>query len=96
MIPSEEQVVYVKREMAERGFYSRDFANLPESQTRGSRELLLSFGWLMCKENIIHRFMNNRTSPLDEELNSHHKVSFVKFMLIQYQSLFRIITIHII
>lgn len=75
---TEEQVVYVKREMAERGFYSRDFANLPESQTRGSRELLLSFGWLMCKENIIHRFMNNRTSPLDEELNSHHKLKTVE------------------
>ena len=74
MCISEEQVIYVKREMAERGFYSRDFANLPGNMVNGSRELLLALGWLMCKENIFQCFMVRCTSPLDEDTQAQYKV----------------------
>ena len=63
----EELVVYVKRELQRRGFHSREFASLPNDMTSGSRELLLGLGWLLCKENIITRFMKSSTSSLDDD-----------------------------
>ena len=57
--------------MQRRGFHSPEFAGLPRDMGRGSRELLLGLGWLVCKENIIQRFMHSCTSPLEEDtLNS--------------------------
>lgn len=66
-LSSEEVVVYVKQEMQKRGFYSTDFIRLPNDMTFGSRELLLSFGFLMSKESIINRFIMNRTTSLDND-----------------------------
>ena len=63
---TEEVVVYVKREMKQRGFQSKTFHALPRDMNRGSQELLLSFGWLLSKENIIHRFMVNCSSPIQD------------------------------
>ena len=63
----EELVVYVKTELQKRGFISRDLTSLPLDMTSGSRELLLALGWLLCKEDIVARFMKTCTSPLEEE-----------------------------
>ena len=63
----EELVVYVKQEMQCRGFLSREFASLPNDMSSGSRELLLGFAWLMCKESLVDKFMESCASPLDEE-----------------------------
>lgn len=62
----EEMVVYVKRELQQRGFHSKRFATLPNDMSDGSRELLLAFGWLFCKENILEKFMNQCSSPIEE------------------------------
>ena len=60
-------VIFVKRELQKRGFFSRDFAGLPSNMSCGSREILLALGWLLCKENVLTKFMNSCTSPLDDE-----------------------------
>jgi hypothetical protein len=62
-------VTYVKKMMQRRGYYSGEFAKLPRNMTHGSRELLLAVGWLICRENVIQRFMKTCTSPLDSEPN---------------------------
>ncbi|PAA89076.1 hypothetical protein BOX15_Mlig023687g1, partial [Macrostomum lignano] len=64
---SQELVVFLKRELTRLGFYCRDFDLLPEDQSSGSRELLLAFGWLACKETLLQRFARQLTSPLDFE-----------------------------
>lgn len=63
----EELVVYVKQEMQRKGFLSREFASLPNDMSSGSREILLGFAWLLCKEGLIDKFMESCSSPLDEE-----------------------------
>ncbi|XP_021370592.1 uncharacterized protein C14orf80 homolog isoform X2 [Mizuhopecten yessoensis] len=52
--------------MQSRGFYSKEFSILPNDMSSGSRELLLAFAWLMCKENVIVKFMEQCSSPVDE------------------------------
>ena len=71
---AEEQVLYVKREMQRRGYLSRVFASLPTNMSRGSRELLLAFAWLLNKEGIIHKFMEHRSSPIDDDVLSLYEV----------------------
>ena len=71
---AEEQVLYVKREMQRRGYLSRVFASLPTNMSRGSRELLLAFAWLLNKEAIIHKFMEHRSSPIDDDVLSLYEV----------------------
>lgn len=66
-LSTEELVVYVKQEMQTRGFLSREFASLPNDMSSGSRELLLGFAWLLCKESLIDKFMEACASPLDED-----------------------------
>ncbi|CAH1791815.1 unnamed protein product [Owenia fusiformis] len=67
-LSTNELVIYVKKEMQKTGFYSRDFASLPNDMTKGARELLLAFGWLVCKENIMDKFMENCSSPVADDL----------------------------
>ena len=64
---ADELFVYVKMELQKRGFFLREFATLPRDLSTGSREMLLAFGWLMCKENIMQKFMQTCTSPLDDD-----------------------------
>ena len=64
---TEEQVVFVKQELQERGFYSRQFSQLPNDMSGGSRELLLALAWLLCTEKVIDKFMENCTSPVEED-----------------------------
>lgn len=59
--------MYVKQEMQCKGFLSREFSSLPNDMSSGSRELLLGFAWLLCKEALIDKFMEACASPLDEE-----------------------------
>ncbi|XP_023931041.1 uncharacterized protein C14orf80 homolog [Lingula anatina] len=66
-LTKEELVVFVKREMQQQGFTSVDFNLLPADMSTGSRDLLLAFGWLMCKEGIIDKFMESCASPLAED-----------------------------
>ena len=63
----EEQVVYVKQELQGKGFYSRQFSQLPNDMSRGSRELLLALAWLLCAEKVIDKFMENCASPIEED-----------------------------
>ena len=83
---ADELVVYTKRQMQRRGFHSPEFAGLPRDMGCGSRELLLGLGWLVCKENIIQRFMHSCTSPLEEDTFNNHQVcntsvqGFLKFL----------------
>jgi hypothetical protein len=71
---SAEVVVYVKRELQRYGFVSKDFATLPNDMSCGSRELLLALGWLMCKENVIDKFMRNRGLEIGEDTFVLHQV----------------------
>ena len=71
---AEELVIFVKHELQQRGFCSRDFASLPHDMSDGSRELLLALGWLLCREHVINRFMINCTSPLDDDTAATHQV----------------------
>lgn len=66
-LTQDELFVYVKMELQKRGFFLREFASLPRDLSTGSREMLLAFGWLMCKENVIQKFMQTCTSPLDDD-----------------------------
>lgn len=63
----EEQVVFVKQELQGKGFYSRQFSQLPNDMSSGSRELLLALSWLLCTERVIDKFMENCASPIDED-----------------------------
>ena len=71
---SDEMAVYVKHEMTKHGFHSGDFASVPNDLSRGSRDALLALGWLLCKLNIIPRFMQKVTSPLDDDTTSIYEV----------------------
>ncbi|XP_064623209.1 tubulin epsilon and delta complex protein 1-like [Lineus longissimus] len=73
-----EIVVYVKREMQRYGFVSKDFATLQNDMSSGSRELLLALGWLMCKENVIDKFMKNRGLEIGEDTFLLHQSEFVQ------------------
>ena len=74
--------MYIKNEMAKKGFHSRDFASIPNDMSGGSREVLLGIGWLLCKQNVVSLFMNNVTSPLDEDTTSLYEVSVYFWHLI--------------
>lgn len=65
-----EQVVCVKKMMQRKGYLSRAFASLSSDMRRGSRELLLALAWLLHTEGIIHKFMENRSSPIDDDVMS--------------------------
>ncbi|XP_069118884.1 LOW QUALITY PROTEIN: tubulin epsilon and delta complex protein 1-like [Argopecten irradians] len=73
-LTQEELAVYVKKSMQSRGFYSKEFSLLPNDMSSGSRELLLAFAWLMCKENVIVKFMEQCSSPVDENTLSVYEV----------------------
>lgn len=57
--------MYVKTEMKMRGFVARSFHELPNDMSDGSRELLLAFGWLMCRSGLIEIFMEQCCTFLD-------------------------------
>lgn len=67
---TDDRVIYVKKEMQRSGYMSRVFAALPPDMSHGSRELLLAFAWLLNKESIIHKFMDNRASPIQDDVLS--------------------------
>lgn len=67
---SKEVVSYVKREMVRLGYLSRDFEHLDPEMANGSRELLLAFGWLMCREALMHRFSLSCVQPLFDRQES--------------------------
>lgn len=63
---TEELVVYVKQELQNLGFLSKEFSLLPNDASSGSRELLLAFAWLLCKQNLVDKFMDNCSSPIED------------------------------
>ncbi|XP_062591021.1 tubulin epsilon and delta complex protein 1-like [Saccostrea cucullata] len=65
-LTTEELIVYVKQELQNLGFLSKEFSHLPTDARSGSRELLLAFAWLVCKQNLIDKFMDNCSSPLED------------------------------
>ena len=64
---SDELFAYVKTELQKRGFFLKEFSSLPRDLSTGSREMLLAFGWILCKENIVQKFMQSCTSPLEDD-----------------------------
>nr|XP_022329007.1 uncharacterized protein C14orf80 homolog [Crassostrea virginica] len=65
-LTTEELVVYVKQELQNLGFLSKEFSLLPNDASSGSRELLLAFAWLLCKQNLVDKFMDNCSSPIED------------------------------
>lgn len=65
-LTTEELVVYVKQEFQNLGFLSKEFSHLPNDASSGSRELLLAFAWLLCKQNLVDKFMDNCSSPIED------------------------------
>ena len=61
------KVKYVKKSMVELGYLSENFMSLPEDMGQGSRELLLAFGWLMCKIRLIERFVKRKVKMFDDD-----------------------------
>ncbi|XP_048734695.1 tubulin epsilon and delta complex protein 1-like [Ostrea edulis] len=70
-LTTEELVVYVKQELQNLGFLSKEFCHLPNDTSSGSRELLLAFAWLLCKQNLIDKFMDNCSSPVEDSSLLH-------------------------
>ena len=52
-------VTFCKHEMFYKGYRVVNFFQLPGDMTYGSRELLLALGWLIAKENIVGKVVNN-------------------------------------
>lgn len=75
LVYTDEVVVYVKRELQTKGYYSVDFARLPKDMHCGSRELLLAFGWLLSNSKIIEKFVMSRTSVLEDDTRGIYEVS---------------------
>lgn len=68
---SEESVAVVrfcKHEMFTKGYRVRSFFVLPENMSYGSREVLLAIGWLMAKENILQKFIEQVQSVITEDV----------------------------
>lgn len=53
-------VKLVKKSMTGLGYFNSDLNQLPENMEWGSRELLVAFGWLMCRVGVMRRFMRRR------------------------------------
>ena len=66
--------MFVKRSMQDRGFLSHEFSALPNDMSSGSRELLLAFAWLLCKERAIDIMMEKCSTTLDENSLSVYEV----------------------
>ncbi|CAD5122835.1 DgyrCDS11239 [Dimorphilus gyrociliatus] len=49
----EELVVYTKKEVIKRGHICTEFAGLPTDMSKGSRAILLAFGFILWKESAI-------------------------------------------
>ena len=63
-LSDEQTTVFVKS-----GFYNADyrcnaFFRLPPLMNSGSRELLIAFGWLVAKSNLISHFIDRADTPL--------------------------------
>ncbi|KAK3588755.1 hypothetical protein CHS0354_024237 [Potamilus streckersoni] len=67
-LTTEEMAIYVKQKMQNYGFLSRSFSLLPNDMLTGSRELLLALAWLLCTKNIIEKFMEKCSSPIDDDI----------------------------
>ncbi|KAK6181364.1 hypothetical protein SNE40_009230 [Patella caerulea] len=78
-LTQEERCVYVKQELQKWGYLLPDFACLSPDGNTGSRELLLALAWLICKEDIMEKFMNNCTSPIeyDSDLLFEEEMKFM-------------------
>ena len=59
-------ISWTKRELFERGYYVKDFYDLPDDMSRGSREILLAFGWLMSRSKLIHLFIDKCNDIFEE------------------------------
>lgn len=40
-------------------YENSEFYSLPDDMSKGSRELLLAFSWLLCKEKLFDKFLKN-------------------------------------
>lgn len=67
--------VWVKLQMATRGYNSAEFYSLPSNNATGSRELLLALMWITAKENALASLTQEcvRQSPLCQEYSDAPK-----------------------
>lgn len=61
-------VRFCKHEMFTKGYRVRSFFVLSENMSNGSREVLLCIGWLIAKEKVIQKFINQVQSVITEDL----------------------------
>ncbi|XP_078095952.1 tubulin epsilon and delta complex protein 1 isoform X2 [Mustelus asterias] len=62
-----EQVEYVKAAVCYYGYGFMDFYQLPADGTRGSRELLLVFSWLLQKIHLLEQLLNLHRMHVDDQ-----------------------------
>lgn len=55
----------MKTELKVKGFLSQSFHELTNDMSDGSRELLLAFGWLMSRSQLVVKFTEQCCSFLD-------------------------------
>lgn len=73
---SDVQVVYTKKSLQKKGYYSVEFSHLPHDMSMGSRELLLAFGWLLSTQRLLDKALETSVSPLEMALPISDKVLF--------------------
>lgn len=71
---SDVQVAYTKKSLQKKGYYSVEFSNLPHDMSTGSRELLLTLGWLLSTQRLLDKVLETSVSPLEMALPISDKV----------------------
>ena len=59
-------ILWTKYELFKMGYYVKEFYDLPEDMSFGSRDILLAFGWLMSKSKLLRLFLDNCNNILEE------------------------------
>lgn len=72
----EQTTVFVKSGLHNAGYRCNEFFELPSLMNSGSRELLIAFGWLVAKSNLISDFLDQVDTPVfDLFVNGKEDVS---------------------
>ncbi|XP_046855605.1 uncharacterized protein LOC124448709 [Xenia sp. Carnegie-2017] len=67
-------IQWTKQELYKQGYYLKSFYDLPEDSSCGSQEILLAFGWLFSKANVLNKLLDGyhnmfeECMPVDQEL----------------------------
>ena len=64
ILNDEQTTIFVKSGLYNADYRCNAFFGLPSSMNSGSRELLIAFGWLVAKSNLISHFIDRADTPL--------------------------------